>query len=208
MRRLAYSLTVSLLMSTPAFAVDEDVQVVEVDADDPEVSEEDEDAGQLQEVVVTGSRNEQKLSDAPVATEVITREQIERSGAQDLGELLEEHPGIRIVRQPQTGATIQMQGLDSKYVLVLIDNQRTVGRIASTNDLSRIAAEDIERIEIVKGPSSALYGSDAIGGVVHIITKKSRKLGLENGDQGEVVAIRKGVLREQLVIRLSVHSSV
>lgn len=133
------------------------------------------DAGQLEEVVVTGSRNAQKLKDSPVSTEVITREQIEESGAQDLAELLEEHAGVRVVRSPQAGANIQMQGLDSKYVLVLIDNQRTVGRIQSQNDLSRIAAEDIERIEIVKGPSSALYGSDAIGGVVHVITKKTRK---------------------------------
>jgi outer membrane receptor for ferrienterochelin and colicins len=173
---------VSSLVAAPAAAEDADVQVIEVEAsEDGDDGDEDAEtsvepsAGQLEEVVVTGSRRKQTLADSPVATEVITREQVERSGAVNLAELLEEHPGIRIVRTPQAGATIQMQGLESKYVLVLIDNQRTVGRVQSQNDLSRIAAEDIERIEIVKGPSSALYGSDAIGGVVHIITKRSRK---------------------------------
>lgn len=165
----ATGLVLGLVLATTAARSDEPAG-----AKPPAPAEED-DAGQLSEVVVTGSRSEERLSQAPVATEVITREQIERSGAQDLAEVLEEHPGVRIVRTPQAGASIQIQGLGSRYVLVLIDNQRTVGRLAGANDLSRVAAEDIERIEIVKGPSSALYGSDAIGGVVHIITKKSRK---------------------------------
>ena len=174
MALVVLALTTSALAQPPADTAEKE-DPADAPEEDDDTPEENSDAGELTEVVVTGARRQEKLSDAPVATEVITREQIERSGAQDLAEVLEEHPGIRIVRAPQTGATIQMQGLGSRYVLVLIDNQRTVGRIAGTNDLSRVAAEDIERIEVVKGPSSALYGSDAIGGVVHVITKKSNK---------------------------------
>jgi outer membrane receptor for ferrienterochelin and colicins len=126
------------------------------------------------DVVVTGTRVERRTSEAPVATEVISREEIERSGAEDLGELLEEHPGVQIEQTSFRGQNVSIHGLGSKYVLVLIDGQRTVGTQNQATDLSRIAAEDIDHIEIVKGPSSALYGSDAVGGVINVITRKPR----------------------------------
>jgi outer membrane receptor for ferrienterochelin and colicins len=122
-------------------------------------------------IVVTGSLNEQPLKDSPVATEVITRAEIDASGAEDLSHLLQARPGLEVV-QSFRGAGIRMQGLDPTYVLILIDGERTIGRIAGTLDISRISVENIDRVEIVKGASSALYGSDAMAGVINIITRR------------------------------------
>ncbi len=124
-------------------------------------------------VVVTGTRTETPLSQAVVTTYVITREEIEASGASDASEVLEAAPGVQVDRTFR-GAGIRLQGLDPKYTLVLVDGQRVIGRKDGVIDLSRFPAERIDRIEIVKGAASALYGSDAIAGVVNIITRGAR----------------------------------
>jgi outer membrane receptor for ferrienterochelin and colicins len=124
--------------------------------------------------VVTASRTETRLADVPIATEVISRREIERSGARDVGDVLALHPGMQLTRS-FAGVEVMLQGLDSQYVLILIDGQRVIGRVNGAIDLSRIPTDDIERIEIVRGPSSALYGADAIGGVVNIITRRARR---------------------------------
>lgn len=121
-------------------------------------------------VVVTGSRTEQKLSESVVPTEVVTRQQVEESGAQDAADVLETVPGVEVERSFR-GAGVRMQGLDSEYVLILVDGKRVIGARDGVIDLSRIPVERIERIEVVKGAASALYGSDAIGGVINIITR-------------------------------------
>lgn len=128
----------------------------------------------LEEVVVTGSRTVRPIAEAPVATEVITAEEIESTGAQNAADLLELHPGLNVVRS-FNGAGLQLGGLSPDYTLILVDGQRIAGRVGGTVDLSRISTEDVERIEIVRGAGSALYGSDAIGGVVNIITKKAKE---------------------------------
>lgn len=128
-------------------------------------------------VVVTGTRTERGLADTTVATQVLDRKALEASGAENLAEALEEQPGVQITRAfgGAGGAGIQLQGLDPKYTLVLIDGQRVTGSVNGVVDLSRFPAEDIEQIEIVKGPSAALYGADAIAGVVNVITRKQRR---------------------------------
>jgi len=126
-------------------------------------------------IVVTGGRRARNLKDTVTQTEVITRRQIERSSAQKLSEVLETHLGVQITTAEGLGANIQLQGLDSKYVLILVDGQRVNGRIRGGLDLDRFPLEQIERIEIVKGATSALYGSDAIGGVINIITRQNKK---------------------------------
>lgn len=128
----------------------------------------------VEEVVVTGSRVEQAADQSTTLTEVLNRETIERSGARSLDELLEEHSGINLSRS-FAGATVQMQGLSSEYVLVLVDGQRTITNAGGAVDLRRFDIDSIERIEIVKGASSALYGADALAGVINIITKKSAR---------------------------------
>jgi outer membrane receptor for ferrienterochelin and colicins len=134
-------------------------------------------ADESRTIVVTGARTEQAVGDSAVATQVIRRDAIEASGAENLAELLEEQPGLQVLRSfaGAGGAGVQMQGLDAKYTLILVDGQRATGRINGTIDLSRFSAEDIEQVEIVKGPASALYGSDAIAGVINIITRKTSR---------------------------------
>jgi len=126
------------------------------------------------EIVVTGSRLPQASARSPVAVEVIRRTEIERSGARDAAELLEERAGLQLSRSFR-GSELWLRGLDPEYSLILLDGERVPGRVDGAIDLGRFGVEGIERIEIVRGPSSALYGSDAIGGVVNIIPRESTR---------------------------------
>ncbi|MBI4821654.1 MAG: TonB-dependent receptor [Deltaproteobacteria bacterium] len=124
-------------------------------------------------VVVTGSTLEHSLEDTPVAIEVLTRKQIGESGARTAADVLSTERGIDVTQTFRgRGAGIRIHGLDPKHVLVLVDGERVVGRIDGSIDLSRIPAERIERLEIVKGACSALYGSEAMGGTIQVITRK------------------------------------
>lgn len=124
--------------------------------------------------VVTGSRLAERTSDATVATEVITRRQIQETGARTVTELFQSRAGLETMSNVGSTA-LRMQGLGPEYSLVLIDGQRAAGRINGGIDLGRISVEDIEQIEIIKGPSSVLWGSEALAGTINIITRKSRK---------------------------------
>jgi outer membrane receptor for ferrienterochelin and colicins len=130
-------------------------------------------------VVVTGRRSEQPLGDAPVAVEVIDRAQIVSSGARDAAQVLSTVAGVQIDSSFR-GDALRLQGLDPQHTLVLVDGERLVGARDGALDLTRFFAADIERIEIVRGPASAIYGSDAMAGVVNIITRPAEeKLGGE-----------------------------
>ncbi len=142
------------------------------DADPSPPPEDAEEAGEV--MVVTGTKTPHRLSDATVATEVVTREEIEASGARDAADVLRMHAGIDVAGSFR-GAAAELRGLDPKYVLVIVDGVRVAGKSDGAVDLSRFSAEDIEQIEIVKGPASALYGADALGGVIHIRTRRARE---------------------------------
>ena len=105
---------------------------------------------------------------------IIDRKTIELMGSRRLDEVLKEQTGIAIVNNISGGARsvgVQMQGFGSEYIMVLIDGQPMVGRNNGNFDLSRISVSNIERIEIIKGASSSLYGSEALGGSINIITR-------------------------------------
>lgn len=145
------------------------------------------------DVVVTGTRTETPLADSPARLDVITRADIDRSGARDVGELLEEQIGVVVTRSFR-GDSIQLGGLDPEYTLILVDGDRAPGRIGGGIDLGRFTIENVERIEILRGPGSALYGSDAIGGVVNILTRRgTRPLELEASVQGGLSESGSGV---------------
>ena len=128
----------------------------------------------LDQVVVTATRTNKKLKDVPVITQLILSEDISSRGITEMGTLLEDEvPGLEI-HQAGYGADIKMQGLDANYVLFLIDGERMAGETEGNIDLNRINMNDVDRVEIVKGASSALYGSQAMGGVINIITKKPK----------------------------------
>jgi outer membrane receptor for ferrienterochelin and colicins len=123
-----------------------------------------------EEIVITGTRTEKPRGESPVPVTVIDRDAIVASGAEDLAELLEDVAGVDLQRSI-LGASLRLQGLEPEHVLITVDGVRQIGRKDGILDLSRYPVEEIERIEVVKGSSSALYGSDAMGGVINIITR-------------------------------------
>ncbi|WP_196896077.1 TonB-dependent receptor plug domain-containing protein [Aureivirga marina] len=125
----------------------------------------------LDEVVITATKTKRQLSNISVPVTLLKAKDIESLGVTNLKDVLQEVTGLDIVYDH--GAGVQVQGLNSDYILILVDGNPLVGRVSGTFDLSRINVGDIEQIEIVKGPSSSLYGSEALGGVINIITKKA-----------------------------------
>lgn len=125
-------------------------------------------------IVVSSSKIEESSDEAVEKVEVINDEQIKQSGAKTLSEAVRSNAGIVISGHPTD--SIGMQGFSGKYVKILIDGVAVTGDLGGATPVYQIPVEDIERIEIIKGASSALYGSDAMGGVIHIITKKNKAL--------------------------------
>ena len=137
----------------------------------------------MDETVVTATRTPVALDAVGAPVIVISRDDIERSLASDVSELLQAHAGMEIARNGGPGQTTSLftRGTDSNHTVVLIDGVRinpgTIGGAA----LQNIAPESIERIEVVKGPRSSLYGTDAIGGVVQLFTRGAAKDGASAG---------------------------
>ncbi len=122
-------------------------------------------------IVSTGTRTDREAARSPITTQVVTREEIVGSGAENVADALEESDPSVQTSTGFNGTSLQLRGLDAEQVLILIDGQRVTGRIGGAIDLRRLTVENVERIEIVKGAGSVLYGSDAIGGVVNIVTR-------------------------------------
>jgi outer membrane receptor for ferrienterochelin and colicins len=125
----------------------------------------------LDEVVVTGSLTKHKLKDTPVITEVISQKDLAGYGSSDLADIMGAQTGIEISTGIGQTHSAQLHGLSDNHVLVLVDGERVTGRVDGAVDLGQIPLNTIDKIEVVKGPLSSVYGSEAIGGVVNIITK-------------------------------------
>jgi outer membrane receptor for ferrienterochelin and colicins len=146
-------------------------------------------SSRMNEVVVTATKTEHKLSESPIDTVLITREEIERSNAQSVAELLRYVPGFNFSQQSDLMSamgyknTVRGLNVEDRYLLVLVDGQRVFtgyrsGGMASygfSHNVNVVPVGLIERIEIVKGAGSALYGSDAVVGVLNIITRTPPK---------------------------------
>lgn len=126
----------------------------------------------LQEVVVTGTGTQHLLKDAPVQTEVISRQALRNFAGRSIEDILSQLSSSFDFEQGDMGSQMQMNGFGNSYILIMVDGKRLHGDVGGQNDLGLIDPNNIERIEIVKGASSALYGSDAIAGVINIITRK------------------------------------
>lgn len=129
----------------------------------------------LDEVVVTATGTAHDLKNVPVPTQLFNKNEVKAIAANEFSDLMlnlspsfDFNPGVM-------GSFMSLNGLGNDFILVLIDGKRIYGDIGGNNDLNRINTDNIERIEIVKGASSLLYGSDAIAGVVNIITKQSKQ---------------------------------
>jgi len=132
----------------------------------------------LQEVVVTGTGTRHLLKDAPVQTEVITQKMLRNYGGKSLEDILAGLTASFAFAEGDMGSQMQLNGLGNSYILILIDGKRIHGDVGGENDLGLIDPHNIEKIEIVKGAQSALYGSDAMAGVINIITKKHTEKGI------------------------------
>lgn len=126
----------------------------------------------LETVVVTATRTPKLLKDTPVVTRVISSSEIERSGKADIGGLLEQQmPGVEFSLGMAQNPQINMSGFGGGGILFLLDGERMAGETLDNPDYSRLNLQNAERVEIVKGAASSLYGSNATGGVVNIISK-------------------------------------
>ncbi|MEO8345694.1 MAG: TonB-dependent receptor [Betaproteobacteria bacterium] len=133
-------------------------------------------APSLDPVIVTAARVSQPIADALADVTVIGAEEIQRSGVQSLAELLQRQPGVEIVQNGGPGSVsgALLRGANRGQTLVLVDGLRVGSSSAGSTTLEAIPLDQIDRIEILRGPASSLYGADAIGGVVQVFTKGAR----------------------------------
>lgn len=139
----------------------------------------------LDEIVVTATRTENKVSNVPLPVQIISASDIQRSGSEKLIDVLQMQTGLVIATNPlgvslqgypnPFGTGIQMQGMDPGYTLIMIDGEPLSGRNGGVLNLDRIAVNNIQRIEVLRGPATSLYGSDALAGVINIITRTPEK---------------------------------
>lgn len=130
----------------------------------------------LDEVVVTGTRTPKFLKDTPIQTRVINAKEIARLDATNVQDLLQQElPGVEFSYAMNQQTHLNFSGFGGQGVLFLVDGERLAGETMDDVDFTRLSMDNVERIEIVKGAASALYGSNATGGVINIITKKSLK---------------------------------
>jgi len=123
----------------------------------------------MDEIIATATKTTHLRDDLPIPSMVVSKEEINKYNALDAGEAIRNLTGIEFNKSfaPMAGDGLRIQGLPSGYTLILLDGERVSGRYP----LTQIPANVVERIEVVKGPSSVLYGSDAIGGVCNVITR-------------------------------------
>lgn len=126
----------------------------------------------METVVVTGTRSSKRIANTPVQTQVISQREILNSGMNSLENVLSSQlPGMEF-HQAGYGTSMTFQGLDARYVLILVDGERLSGDVNGNIDFTKIPLESIQQIEVIKGSSSVLYGSSAMGATINIITKR------------------------------------
>ncbi len=134
----------------------------------------EEDLLNLEQVVITGTRTQHYVKNVPIRTEVVTAQALKNKNAKNIFEALEGVPGIRVENQCQfcNFSMVRMQGLGAEHTQVLINGQPIYSGLASVYGLEQIGTADVDRLEIVKGAGSALYGSSAVAGAINIVTKE------------------------------------
>src|SRR5690606_16570380 len=135
--------------------------------------------GFRQETVVTATRTSRRLDDVPIRTEVVGRDTIERLAARTLADAMEFTTGVRVENNCQNCnfSQIRLLGLEGPYTQLLVDGQPVVSSLAQVYGIEQIPTRMIERIEVVKGGGSALYGPGSVGGVVNIIPREPSRSG-------------------------------
>lgn len=133
---------------------------------------------ELEKIVVTATKTEEALGQIGTSVSVITQEEIENRGARLVFDVLRDVPGLDVIQTGKLGGntSVFLRGANSEHTLVMIDGVEINDPIspARSFDFAHLTTDNIERVEVIRGPQSTLYGSDAIGGVVNIITRKGR----------------------------------
>lgn len=157
-----------------------------------------EEAVTTRDVMVTATRTAQEIKETPASAQVITREDIEALGADSVISALKLATNLNLSKAGMVGNAVSLRGMNTSQTLILVDGRRMAGEdtaeTANVYELDRINIANVERIEIVRGPVSSLYGSDALGGVINIITRRSEKqqttLDLSSGTEQKNASIR------------------
>lgn len=160
-------LCAALVAALPVFAADSDTTA----------------PASQEEILVTARRRAETVDDTLATVSVITREDIERSQAPDLLELLRLQPGVDLARTGGSGqsTSLFLRGSNSNHTLVLIDGVRVSSLLSGAYDYAHLPIAQIERIEIVRGPQAAYWGSEAIGGVIQIFTRQPKNWSMRAG---------------------------
>lgn len=155
-------LTGSVLWGGTAFAAEENLQEFSLDT-----------------MVVTATRTAITVKETPSTVEIVDSKKLEQTQAKTLHDALKGALGVNVFNDFQGRSNVSIRGSESRHVLIMVDGKRLGGEAAynSANawDVDRIRMEDVERVEIIRGPAGALYGSDAMGGVINVITKTPDK---------------------------------
>ena len=104
---------------------------------------------------------------------LIGKDRIESKAANNLSDILSDELGIRLSNDPSTGTSMSLQGITGENIKILIDGVPVIGRLDGNIDLSQINLDNVSQIEMVEGPMSVIYGSNALGGVINIITENN-----------------------------------
>lgn len=188
------------------------------------VSTQEEGALRLDALVVTATMEAKKIEDVPAFSTIVTKDDIAKSSVSSIADLLRETAGVNNLSDSTGRDEIQIRGLSGEYTVLLVNGKRVLSSGAfdkgSDTDLNSVPLNAVERIEIIRGPMSVLYGADAIGGVVNIITKKpdasgiwtgsinaeTRIIGSGNGgDQYRLGVSGMGAISDQLALSISVE---
>ena len=155
-------LTGGVLWGGTAFAAEENLQEFSLDT-----------------MVVTATRTEMSVKEAPSAVQVVDSKKLEQTQAKTLHDALKGALGVNVFNDFQGRSNVSIRGSESRHVLIMVDGKRLGGELsynsANAWDVDRIRMEDVEKVEIIRGPAGALYGSDAMGGVINVITKTPDK---------------------------------
>lgn len=131
------------------------------------------DFGDMEEIVVTGQYNPRKTDRSIYKIDVINSKTMRDRGITNLAEALSNETGVRLSIDPSTGTSVELQGMGGENVKYLLDGIPITGRVNGDIDLSQINMENVDHIEIVQGPMSVVYGTNALAGVINIITKQN-----------------------------------
>lgn len=172
-----------LMPCVSLFAQDSDVPAKE---NNPASAEEKGEAAKSGEaVLVSAAKHEMEMTDVPMSVSVVSGDEVMKSSAATIAELADDVPGVQVSSNGMSGfKQVNIRGEANSRVLILVDGQKVSEQKSMDGSPLLISPQDVERIEVIKGPASVLYGSEAIGGVVNVITKKGAKREGVHGSAG------------------------